>query len=821
MSQSSHQTSPTKTSPQKPSPSKPTTTAPNTTDKPSDPLPKPSNVITEATPLTMIHPSFDSIMNPTPSNPPSSPKSKTKKRTKSTTTRKPKPQKSKSRYSSDFNMQELYLTNLGNTNPNAASDVAAPVSSTLIEENTKKSTQTLSPKKGESTVGDEHVVPNTPSDEGDDDDAQKIQIAQDALNSLVESISGAKVVSDASASLAQDQPQETADDVVVGPNVQQDVDANVNVAGDHAAQPDDTVAETPTQQKTTVTGEIQTDNVMSENVVDMNVAEEEGANNDDSTEDDLTIMKIVSESRRKAGRTGVGSRLRARKDKEPEIVAEAPKSTKKKKNVAAEATKSPKKKKVAAEATTSTKKKKMYGPLRRSSRVEIPAKQKQQGSKRKTINLTDSESDAEENAPEISTASKQKTPKKMKIAATVSAEDAVAKAPGILSTQKKKAGRSIPQNIPDVPMDNVSFHFSNSAAKWKFVYHKRLALERELSDEALECKEVMDLILQAGLMKTVSGIGRCYEKLVKEFIVNIGEDCDNKLSKEYHQVFVRGKCVQFSPAVINAYLGRREYGYPGFEPTNNQVCKTITANQVKVWPLKGKVPSVMLSIKYAILNRIGAVNWVPTSHTSTIATGLAKFIYAIGTGANVDYGSLIFDQIAEHGKSWAIKLAVSFPTLICEIILDQHPNILVPEDVPCKRESPMTLSYKLFEGKHAADITVPTKKATPAENAVSTSMTRKTMILTMEATVRALDEQKSELEKVIAALKKEEAEEEGLMAENAGDDAAGDGTDDAVGDAAGTNVNDEGGDTEELEVSDSSASLSLLYCVCCPVSVIL
>ncbi|KAK2354424.1 hypothetical protein QL285_091946 [Trifolium repens] len=807
MSQSSHQTSPTKTSPQKPSPSKPTTTAPNTTDKPSDPLPKPSNVITEATPLTMIHPSFDSIMNPTPSDPPSSPKSKTKKRTKSTTTRKPKPQKSKSRYSSDFNMQELYLTNLGNTNPTAASDVATPVSSTLIEENTKKSTQTLSPKKGESTVGDEHVVPNTPSDEGDDDDAQKIQIAQDALNSLVESISGAKVVPDASASLAQDQPQETADDVVVGPNVQQDVDANVNVVGVHAAQPDDTVAETPTQQKTTVTGEIQTDNVMSENVVDMNVAEEEGANNDDSTEDDLTIMKIVGESRRKAGRTGVGSRLRARKDKEPEIVAEAPKSTKKKKNVAAEATKSPKKKKVAAEATTSTKKKKMYGPLRRSSRVEIPAKQKQQGSKRKTINLTDSESDAEENAPEISTASKQKTPKKMKIAATVSAEDAVAKAPGILSTQKKKAGRSIPQNIPDVPMDNVSFHFSNSAAKWKFVYHRRLALERELSDEALECKEVMDLILQAGLMKTVSGIGRCYEKLVKEFIVNIGEDCDNKLSKEYHQVFVRGKCVQFSPAVINAYLGRREYGYPGFEPTNNQVCKTITANQVKVWPLKGKVPSVMLSIKYAILNRIGAANWVPTSHTSTIATGLAKFIYAIGTGANVDYGSLIFDQIVEHGKSWAIKLAVSFPTLICEIILDQHPNILVPEDVPCKRESPMTLSYKLFEGKHAADITVPTKKATPAVNAVSTSMTRKTMILTMEATVRALDEQKSELEKVIAALKKEEAEEEGLMAKNAGDDVAGAGTDDAVGDAAGTNVDDEGGDTEELEVSDSSASL--------------
>ncbi|KAK2410040.1 hypothetical protein QL285_045432 [Trifolium repens] len=315
----------------------------------------------------------------------------------------------------------------------------------------------------------------------------------------------------------------------------------------------------------------------------------------------------------------------------------------------------------------------------------------------------------------------------------------------------------------------------------------------------------MDLILQAGLMKTVSGLGRCYEKLVKEFTVNIGEACDNRFSKEFHQVFVRGKCVKFSPAVINAYLGRREDGYPGFEPTNNHVCKTITANQVKVWPLKGKVPFVMLSVKYAILNRIGAVNWVPTSHTSTIATGLAKFIYAIGTGADVDFGSLIFDQIVEHGKSWAVKLVIAFPSLICGIILDQHSNILLPEDVPCKRESPMTFSYKLFEGKHVADIAVPHKKVAPAGKAASSSMNRKTMIISMEAAVKALDEQKFELEKVITALKQEEAEEERLVAEAVGANDAGDGVDAAVGDAA-VNDDSEDGDTEELEVSDSSGS---------------
>ncbi|KAK2361488.1 hypothetical protein QL285_086630 [Trifolium repens] len=561
MSQPSTQTSPTKTSPQKPSPSKSTTTTPNITENPSVPLPQPSDVITNATPFTMIHPSFNSILNPTPSNPSPSPKSKPTKNTKSVTTRKPKSQKSKSRYSSNLDMQQLYLSDLGNARTNVASDVATPCPDAQIEANKEDSTQTLSPKKGETAKMGEQYVPNTPSDEGDDEDAQNIKIAEDALKSLVDSVSGVKVVPDVPTSLAQDQPQ---DDVMDDSNVQQNDDIATDVTGDPSVQPDEIVA----------------DDVLAKDTDQVDDTEEEGVNEDDSTDEDVTILEIVGESKKRSGKTGVGNRLRTRKEKVTEVVVEEPKSTKKKK-VAAEATKSPKKKKVAAEATTSTKNK-MYGPVRRSSRVEIPAKQKKKASKRKTIELSDSEVDAEEDAPPIPTASKQKTPKRRKTVVDAAVDDAEENAPSIVSAKKKKAGRSIPQNVPDVPMDNVSFHFSASAAKWKFVYHRRLALERELSDEALECKEVIDLIHQAGLMKTVSGLGKCYEKLVKEFTVNIGEDCGNRLSKEFHQVFVRGKCVDFSPALINRFLGRNEEGYSEFEPTNNQICKTITANQVKV-----------------------------------------------------------------------------------------------------------------------------------------------------------------------------------------------------------------------------------------------
>jgi hypothetical protein len=192
-----------------------------------------------------------------------------------------------------------------------------------------------------------------------------------------------------------------------------------------------------------------------------------------------------------------------------------------------------------------------------------------------------------------------------------------------------------------------------------------------------------------------------------------------------------------------------------------------------------------------VLNRIGTIKWVPTTHSSHIATGLARFIYSVGTRTDVDYGFYIFDQTMQHGKSWALRMPIAFPSLMCGIILSQHPNILTANDEPCKRESHLSLHFKLFEGNHAADIAGLSRKVTPS------TMSRKEMIASMEATCRALDEQKKGLEQVILALKQEEAEEE-AEGVDADDAAMGD---KVVGDAI---VDDEAvGDTEELEVADT------------------
>jgi hypothetical protein len=102
----------------------------------------------------------------------------------------------------------------------------------------------------------------------------------------------------------------------------------------------------------------------------------------------------------------------------------------------------------------------------------------------------------------------------------------------------------------------------------------------------------------------------------------------------------------------------------------------------------------MLSVKYAILNKIGTINWVPTTHTSDIATWLARFIYSVGTGTSFDYGANIFEETMQHAKSWAIRMPIAFPSLICSIILAQHPTILTAGDEVCKRESPIDFHPK-------------------------------------------------------------------------------------------------------------------------------
>ncbi|XP_050878189.1 uncharacterized protein LOC127082007 [Lathyrus oleraceus] len=279
---------------------------------------------------------------------------------------------------------------------------------------------------------------------------------------------------------------------------------------------------------------------------------------------------------------------------------------------------------------------------------------------------------------------------------------------------------------------------------WKYVYHKRLALERELAQNVLECKEIVDLIQEAGLMKTVTQLSKCYETLVKEFIVNVSEECTD--------------------------------AQPELEVNDNKICQVITANQVRKWPLKGKLVASKLNVKYAMLHKIGAANWVPTNHKSTVVVMLGKLIYAVGTKAKFDYGTYIFDQTMKHAGSFSVKGPIAFPSLICGIMLNQFPNILTENDFMKRRESPLAFNHKLFLGKHVRDIAMTTGET----SSVCNQPGKAAVIAILRETCKELEARKLTLENLIIKLEMSDAAE-GAARKNAEvevDASPDDGTDD-------------------------------------------
>jgi hypothetical protein len=70
----------------------------------------------------------------------------------------------------------------------------------------------------------------------------------------------------------------------------------------------------------------------------------------------------------------------------------------------------------------------------------------------------------------------------------------------ITTSTKKSVGKKVVQVVENVPIDKVSFHLPEFSHRWKFIYHRRVEIERELSDETLKIKEVMELIKEAGLI---------------------------------------------------------------------------------------------------------------------------------------------------------------------------------------------------------------------------------------------------------------------------------------------------------------------------------
>lgn len=233
------------------------------------------------------------------------------------------------------------------------------------------------------------------------------------------------------------------------------------------------------------------------------------------------------------------------------------------------------------------------------------------------------------------------------------------------------------------------------------------------------------------------------------------------------------------------------------------VVKELTANQVTEWPTTGTIPCSKLSVKYAILHKIGAAN--PSSHTSSVPTSMTRLIYAVGTKSAIDFGTYVFDKTMKHGDSFAMKMPIAFPCLLTELILSQHPDLLRPDEKKAPKGNPLNFDYRLFIGTHVKDIEV--QSARDSDHSGSVPGNVKENILseliatskTLQDTIRISSEQKLKIDKLIQQIVQEQAEEGAK--DQAEDEEAEEPEND---DVAQETSADEGGSAEEEEDAEGS-----------------
>ena len=169
-----------------------------------------------------------------------------------------------------------------------------------------------------------------------------------------------------------------------------------------------------------------------------------------------------------------------------------------------------------------------------------------------------------------------------------------------------------------------------------------IADEVNVFDNHHSCLSVMDLIIKVGLSKTISNVGLFYHQLIIEFIVNLPLEFSNPSSPDYQTVYIIGSKFKIFPAISNGFLGNTvESSSTPSHPSNDVFASVLSGETLSIWPLN-RISTVSLSVKYAILYKIGIANCFPSSHASCVSVALGIFLYQICNDDSVNTSLFIY-----------------------------------------------------------------------------------------------------------------------------------------------------------------------------------
>lgn len=134
--------------------------------------------------------------------------------------------------------------------------------------------------------------------------------------------------------------------------------------------------------------------------------------------------------------------------------------------------------------------------------------------------------------------------------------------------------------------------------------------------------EILKLLEDVGLVRTVVDVQPFVKKVVLEFYANMSKSMSDTTSDNAYLSYVRGHLFAFSPYVISRYLNHVPTTEAMVPFDMNEVVTELTKGKVTVWNGKRGLKASALTLKYSILHKLGRKNWVPTHNHSKVSKEL-------------------------------------------------------------------------------------------------------------------------------------------------------------------------------------------------------
>ncbi|XP_019164463.1 PREDICTED: uncharacterized protein LOC109160635 [Ipomoea nil] len=270
------------------------------------------------------------------------------------------------------------------------------------------------------------------------------------------------------------------------------------------------------------------------------------------------------------------------------------------------------------------------------------------------------------------------------------------------------------------------FLTNENAKEWNKIMDKKVISQKLLILDRLEnCEQITEVLTKTNLLGSVINIDPYEEQVVKEFYCNLTKGTSSPNNPRYEKAYLRGKFYDFTQEIINAQLGTPSEEQ-NIQLENEQVIQELTAGNVNFDKNKIKAPS--LTRKYAILQKIALVNWMPSLHETTVKRSLAELLYKIGKGIQVNIGNIVYSQISKLAESSESKASLIFPNLIHAILYKQGLKTRGPKT----QVKTINTTKKLKKGSHQNDL----KASFPTDNPTD----QQTLIKYFEKKSKELDD---------------------------------------------------------------------------------